>query len=53
LPNGGEIAISLTTRGFREAEHRAALVNGEFDGAWRKAMADSGGGQGQSSLSLP
>lgn len=42
LPNGREVAISLTTRGYREAEHRAGLVNGAFDGAWRKAMAESG-----------
>jgi integrase len=34
---GGEVCISLRTRSFREAEHRAALVDEAFDDALRRA----------------
>ncbi len=41
LPGAGrlEVAVSLRTQSFREAEHRAALLNRGFDDAWRKARA--------------
>ena len=40
----GEVCVSLHTRGFREAEHRAALLDAVFDDAlrWAKTnMADT------------
>ena len=43
---GREVTLSLRTRHFREAEHRAALVGDAFPEAWRlarRAMADGGG----------
>jgi integrase len=38
------VAVSLRTRHFREAEHRAALVDGAFDGASARARAAVSGG---------
>ena len=36
----GEVCTSLRTRNFREAEHRAALLDRAFDGALRRARDD-------------
>jgi hypothetical protein len=33
--------VSLRTRHFREAEHRAALVNGVFHEAWGRALSEA------------
>ena len=35
----GEVALSLRTRRYREAEHRAALLDGRFNLVWREAPA--------------
>lgn len=37
---GREVVVSLGTRHFREAEHRAALLDREFDAAVARARAD-------------
>jgi integrase len=37
----GEVALSLRTRRYREAEHRAALLDGAFGGAWERAMSEA------------
>lgn len=37
---GREIALSLKTRHFREAEHRSGLIDGAFGAAMRKAMSE-------------
>jgi len=35
----GEVMLSLRTRRYREAEHRAALLDGAFGSAWRRALS--------------
>lgn len=37
----GEVAISLRTRRFREAEHRAALLTEAFGAAWTRATVEA------------
>lgn len=37
---GREVVVSLRTHAFREAEHRAALLDRAFDGALARARAD-------------
>lgn len=39
-----EVAVSLRTRRFREAEHRAVVVGAAFDAAWEKVKAMDGQG---------
>lgn len=41
---GEEVAISLATRSYREAEHRAALIVRGFRGAWETAVVAEKGG---------
>jgi integrase len=39
LPGGrGDVALSLGTRSFREAEHRAAILDRAFGEAWQRAQ---------------
>lgn len=37
----GEVCLSLSTRNFREAEHRAGLLDQGFHSAWRRAVNDA------------
>lgn len=39
-----EVAVSLRTRRFREAEHRAVVAGAAFDAAWEKVKAMDGQG---------
>ena len=38
LPGTGELCISLRTRRYREAEHRALLLDKAFDDAFRRVL---------------
>ena len=40
----GEVTLSLATRAFREAEHRAAMIDGGFGDAWGRALSSGADG---------
>ncbi|WP_414656097.1 DUF6538 domain-containing protein, partial [Ferrovibrio sp.] len=40
-PHRGEVMLSLYTKQYREAEHRAALLDMVFVETWRQAVAMS------------
>lgn len=40
----GEVTVSLATRSFREAEHRAEMLSGGFIVAWERALVAEKGG---------
>ena len=40
-PLAGEVLVSLSTRRYREAEHRAELLDAGFEGALRRAVSEA------------